>query len=92
MCTVTTWAKRRSQCPCFLALMKPLSRESFASYAHGQSALLRKLQVAKECRAPLFPLLRKMLENPLEELVTTEHPSSAPLQVAVDRDGGVMLL
>jgi hypothetical protein len=72
--------------------MKPLSRDCFASYAQGQSALLRKVQVAKECRAPLFPLLRKMLENPLEELVTTVHPAIAPLQAAVDRDGGVMLL
>ncbi len=72
--------------------MRPLTRESFGSYAQGQVAVLRKLQVAKECRAPLFPVVRRMLENPLEELVTTTRPTQNGFREAVERDGGVMLL
>ena len=78
---------------CFLRFfpekqMKPLGPTSFLSY--GGERLNSKFVVNKELRGPHFPLLRKMLENPLEELISISDEGS--FQEAVDRDGGAMFL
>ncbi len=68
--------------------MKPLSSQSFLSY--GGERHTNKIAVNKELRGPHFPLLRKMLENPLEELISISEEGS--FQEAVDREGGAMFL
>ena len=47
-----------------------MTAQNVASYSSDREALRRKFLPSKECRAPLFPVLQKLLENPLEELVT----------------------
>jgi hypothetical protein len=72
--------------------MKPLNGESFLSYLRGgNEGVLNKWHVNKELRGPHFPLLRKMLENPLEELISITNDEGS-FQEAVDSEGGAMFL
>lgn len=68
--------------------MKPLTKNNIQPYL-GPEVPIKRIHFSKEFRAPFFPVIRRILENPLEELVTTRHPEMADIAAPPD---GLLLL
>ena len=65
-----------------------LSKDSLGAYV-DKSVPINRISFAKEFRAPFFPVLRKVLENPLEELVSTRLPTVQEIEGC--RDGLLLM-
>ena len=65
-----------------------LTKENLAAYV-DKGVPIKRIQFSKEFRAPFFSVIRRLLENPLEELVTTRLPDVR--DVGADESGLVLL-
>ena len=68
--------------------VKPLTKDGISTYVN-RTVPMKRIHFDREFRAPFFSVLRKILENPLEELITTQVPTMDEINSSTD---GLLLM